>query len=424
MQSYFLARAGLILMGSLLVQAGTEGATPRHGRDPGEVIAILPTPQTPFVGRELAERQRQLRADPTNVILATEVAERLIRLARLDADPRHLGQATAALAPWWDLAQPPGGLLTLRGVIRQSLHDFERAEADLRAATRVNPQDGRAWLQLFAVLQTRGDYASARSLALPLTRTAPRLVALTAAATLGSLTGDARRCRDQLRAALDAEPVAPIDQRAWAATSLADMSERLGDFVDAERWYRLALDVSEGEVFVRAAYADFLLDRQRYADVSTLLARHQEADALLLRLALAEVQASASGSTAHETPLRRQLHQRFAESRLRGESVHQREEAMYQLHLAHDATRALSLAQTNWQIQREPIDARLLLAAAAAARQPEAARPVLEWMKRTGIEDVRLEAAARVVSADKPGAGNIPTGSSRRETADNHPARS
>lgn len=95
---------------------------------------------------------------------------------------------------------------------------------------------------------------------------------------------------------------------------------------------------------------------------------------------------------------------------------------MYQLRLAHDPARALSLAQTNWQIQREPIDARLLLAAAAAARQPEAARPVLDWMNRTGIEDVRLEAAVRALAAEKHGAAKSPPSSFRPATADPHPA--
>ncbi len=424
MKRFALVRFSPLVLGCCLAHAGLDAPTPRHGRDAGEVIAILPTRPAPVAGQDLAERQRLLRADPTNAELAADVVERLIRLARLDADPRHLGQATAALAPWWDLAQPPAALLTLRGVIRQSLHDFTRAEADLRAATRANPQDGRAWLQLFAVLQTRGEYDVARTLALPLARTAPRLVALTAAATLGSLTGDARRCRDQLLAALDAEPAAPVDQRAWAATSLADMSERLGDIAAADHWYRQALDGSAGEVFVRAAYADFLLDRQRFAEVRSLLATHKEADALLLRLALAEAQGPATRPAAGERTLRRQFRLRLAESGLRGESVHQREEALYQLRLAHDATKALALAQANWQLQREPIDARLLLQAAAAAGQPEAARPVLEWMARTRIEDVRLEAAAQSLPVELRSVGGVAPASIRQASTEAQPSES
>ena len=70
----------------------------------------------------------------------------------------------------------------------------------------------------------------------------------------------------------------------------------------------------------------------------------------------------------------------------------QREEARFLL--AGDPEAALRLAQANWASQREPWDARVLLAAALAAGQPQAAAPVLEWMAATGIEDVALRALA------------------------------
>jgi hypothetical protein len=55
----------------------------------------------------------------------------------------------------------------------------------------------------------------------------------------------------------------------------------------------------------------------------------------------------------------------------------------------------LKLALLNWQNQREPIDARLVLEAALAARDPQAARPVLEWMQRHRVEHRTLEQLAR-----------------------------
>ena len=52
------------------------------------------------------------------------------------------------------------------------------------------------------------------------------------------------------------------------------------------------------------------------------------------------------------------------------------------------------LALENWATQREPADARILLEAALAARQPAAARPVLDWLDRTGLEHARIRALA------------------------------
>ena len=78
----------------------------------------------------------------------------------------------------------------------------------------------------------------------------------------------------------------------------------------------------------------------------------------------------------------------------RGDPPHRREQAMTALHLQRDAQAALALAQQNWAEQREPLDARLLLQAALAAQNPAAVAPVLEWMKATAIEDVRLKPLA------------------------------
>jgi hypothetical protein len=40
----------------------------------------------------------------------------------------------------------------------------------------------------------------------------------------------------------------------------------------------------------------------------------------------------------------------------------------------------LTLALDNWSVQRERIDARLVLEAAAAAEMPSASQPVRDWL--------------------------------------------
>jgi len=70
--------------------------------------------------------------------------------------------------------------------------------------------------------------------------------------------------------------------------------------------------------------------------------------------------------------------------------VHPGEEARFTLHLLDQAEAALTLAQENWAIEREPIDARLLLEASLAARKVDAATPILNWLEKTRLEDVHL----------------------------------
>jgi hypothetical protein len=59
---------------------------------------------------------------------------------------------------------------------------------------------------------------------------------------------------------------------------------------------------------------------------------------------------------------------RFDASRARGDVVHRREEARYWLSLRDDPSRAHALAKANWDVQKEPWDARILREAADAAQ--------------------------------------------------------
>src|SRR5262249_24057475 len=91
------------------------------------------------------------------------------------------------------------------------------------------------------------------------------------------------------------------------------------------------------------------------------------------------------------------LRARFDASRARGDTVHRREEARFQLHLNRDPLAALVLARDNWRVQREPADLRILAETAAATRDVEAANMVKRWMKEIGLE---YPMAGALVSAD------------------------
>src|SRR5262249_58638319 len=89
-------------------------------------------------------------------------------------------------------------------------------------------------------------------------------------------------------AALSRAPAAAAGLRLWVLTRLAEIAWRLGEARSAERHFKdaLALDVTDN--FLLAAYADFLLEQNRAADVVALLKDWTRSDTLLLRLALAE----------------------------------------------------------------------------------------------------------------------------------------
>ncbi len=172
---------------------------------------------------------------------------------------------------------------------------------------------------------------------------------------------------------------------------MAETATRTGAIREAEESFAEAFKVGIKDQYLLGAYADFLLDQRRYQDVISLLRSETRADGLLLRLVLAE-QALKLPTLQNHTA---ELAARFAAGRDRGTTVHVREEARFTLTLQHDAHRALPLAQANWNVQREPADARILLESALAAKNPSAAQPVLDWMKSNHVEDFHLQQLAR-----------------------------
>jgi hypothetical protein len=65
--------------------------------------------------------------------------------------------------------------------------------------------------------------------------------------------------------------------------------------------------------------------------------------------------------------------------------LHLREQARFELDVQGDAGRALDLAIRNWQVQREPIDARLLYEAAVAAGNASQVAEARRWLEAAGI---------------------------------------
>ncbi len=58
--------------------------------------------------------------------------------------------------------------------------------------------------------------------------------------------------------------------------------------------------------------------------------------------------------------------------------------------MKNDPEAALTAATENWEDQKEPSDARILIEAALGARNYEAARPVVDWISNVGLVDLRL----------------------------------
>ena len=377
-----------VVLLALLLATNMAGAEPFIPKDGKQVLERLRA--TPFdpVTRRLRDLRTRLSKEPGNLPVALELARLCIERSRADADPRYLGHAQAAISHWWNEPKPPPAVLVLRATLKQSLHDFSAALADLGLALKKEPDNAQAWLTRATILSVVGQYPEARRACLPLARLAPGLVAITATATVASLTGEGAQSCSFLRQTLARDSSATTSERLWALTILAETAARLGRKSEAEEAFHEALALGQSDAYLLGAYADFLLDQGRATEAAELLKSETRADPLLLRLALAEDELGPrpASFSAHVAALQ----ERFEESHLRGDSVHRREEARFTLRLLHLPEQALRLAKANWEVQREPADARILLESALAAHEPAAAQPVLEFLRNSGLEDVQL----------------------------------
>ena len=366
--------------GAVLMFAIKAAASPFLPRDDTQVLERLPGANTPQF-RQLKSLRSAAALAPNDIARATILAAAYIRASRLEGDPRFLGYAQAALTPWWKNPEAPIAVLMLRATILQSRHEFDTALADLDKLLLQDPGNPQALLTRATVLTVRGKYAEARSDCNRLYGIVPEVYPVACIAAIDSVTGGAGRAYENLQRTVHGS--APVDSggRAWAETLLGEIAHRRGDSV-AESHFRAALDAGERDLYLLGAYSDWLLDQGRAAEVVTLLQNESRADTLLLRLALAQRALNRPEATASIDALRA----RFEASHARGDTVHQRENARFELFLRGDARSALPLALANWKVQREPADLRVLAEAAAASGDAAALAVVRQWLADTGFE--------------------------------------
>jgi tetratricopeptide (TPR) repeat protein len=348
---------------------------------PGSDTQVLA--EVPAGARHTAIPAQTLTA--TRLDIALPLAQFDISRARATGDLRFLGYAEAILSPWMKQSAVAPEVLVLDATILQSRHAFGASLAILDRALQARPDDAQAWLTRATVLRVLGRYEEATASCGHLAVAADPAVTSLCLQGLRGLSGhlkDAYSIISSIPA-----PGLPLEVRGWRYSELGEMAERLGDDEAAEHWFHEGLQLTPEDFYMRLACADLLLRHQRDAETLQLLSGYESMEPMLLRVAIAHrnlhddagAKANARLSTAFEV------------EQQRGDSVHRREQARFLLDVDGQPAAALAAAQENWRVQREPDDILILLRAARAAHQVEAAQAALEFLRRTGLEDTRLD---------------------------------
>ncbi len=369
-------------------------AAPYLPSSDSDVLQDVPSTADPAVLRMQILRAA-FDSAPHDSTAAGQLADAYIDYSRQVGDAHYAGYAEAVIAPWVRMAAPPAAALIRQATILQYRHQFSDARGMLKKAFDLDPRNAQAWLIVATLDMVQGEYPAAERDCAQVAHNAAIETGLACLGNLRSYTGKAHEALALLAQADAAAKRGSAGYRAWIAGLIAESAERLGDWPTAEAHYISALRLQPQDNFLLVAYADFLLDRGRPQEVLPLLADHAQSDTAFLRLALAQ-------SLLNSDQIRRYtwtMAARFEALRLRGSEYFGREESRFALQLQHDPQMALDSALRNWQVQRAPWDARVVLEAALAARQPQAAAPVLDFLQKTQLEDPIISPLARELHA-------------------------
>lgn len=324
-------------------------------------------------------------APPSDPEQLAELVQAQIQQARSSGDPRFLGYAEGLLKQW-------DGSLTdrlrvLKATIDQSNHRFEIARKELNdvlQSSRDRRQSLQALLMLANMELVQGHYDSAAQLCDQLNQRLPGLIAASCQAQAMARTGQAEAAYGQLNQAFGQAGNAPDTSRLWALGTLGDIAAQLDDPAAETHWRQL-LAMAPDDLYTRAQLAEWHLNRGESAQTLALTDGYEAVDSLAVIRAIAMKQAGHPDAKR----LSAALAERFAEAQWRGNLLHQRDIARYQLDITGETRQALEHARTNWADQREPADTRLLLRAASAADNHDQLAVVRNWLAQHNQRDAR-----------------------------------
>jgi tetratricopeptide (TPR) repeat protein len=381
---------GVLLFSALSAAAGE----PFVPGDAGEVLYEIPQALRQQ-GEAVSAARRAWMDDPDDLERALAVAGADFRLGQETGDPRFYGYARGALSRWWDLRDAPPRVLALRAKLKETDHDYAGAIADLEALVAQRPRETQPWIELANLHRVRGDYAAAGVAVDALASFAPAVPVALARIPLLAVTGRLDEAESQLAAVLPAVRAGWTSALPWAEIMQAQLAVARGDDVRAEAVYREAIARGNDAGYLRRAYADLLLSQGRDAEALALAEGDTADTGMLLRAAIAAKRLGDGRAVAWRDELR----QRFEAVRQRGGEPHGRFEARFTLEVLNEPDRALALALANWGKQREQLDSRHVLAAALAARRPDAAETVIAFLRQHGTEDAELQALIEQLEA-------------------------
>ncbi len=315
---------------------------------------FLPAPDTLLLQGDAVHLQQEAMT-PINADLLADKVQQQLDLSRQQGSPRPLGAARKMLDQldqkkwqarhWW-----------LSATVRQRLHDFDGAAADLFRAMSMAPNDPQLHFSAFSVAMAQGRHNDAAQYCKRFSQLSPGYLADACLAEWLAVTGKQDIARTTLRQAIS-RPDQNHDSVGlqYAVSTLAELESGKRP-EQADRLWQMALALDPEDLYSRSHYCQWLLAQQRIDDVLRYSDGYDNVDAI----AITRAQALRLSAPDAATALADRISARIIQASWRNDWLHAYEYAVFFLDVRPDPVAALDMATRNWQQQRRPEDAALL----------------------------------------------------------------
>jgi tetratricopeptide (TPR) repeat protein len=232
------------------------------GRNDHPVTAPAPPGDRSSAEARVARLQTQLRAQPDNPALLTQLADAYLVRARETADPTYYNKADQAVARSGALAPDDVRTLTSGAFLDLARHNFARALERASRAHELNPDDPDPLTAVFDAHIELGQYDAAATTVDQMLSTRPALASYARLSYLRELRGDIPGAISAMTQAVEAGAGSP-DDRAYILGLLGDLHLGQGDldvadanYVRAERDHVKYGPAEVGRARVAAAHGD------------------------------------------------------------------------------------------------------------------------------------------------------------------------
>jgi len=259
------------ILSALFMMAATFGAA----QSTTNARSVDPSP----AAQSIADARKAISEKPARYAGYNLLAMALVRRARETSDPGYYTQAEDAVKKSLELAPNNFDTQKVRVSILLGEHEFPAALDAAKALNKKVPDDVMVYGQLTDANVDLGNYKDAEASTQWMLNLRPgNLPALTHAANLRELFGDADGSYELLEMAYHSTPSTETEERAWILTQMGHLRFASGNIDASENLFQQALAAFPGYYFALGNFAQLRIAQKRYEEAVVLLQqRNQDA---------------------------------------------------------------------------------------------------------------------------------------------------